>query len=114
MASNSSANELRQHAETFRRWAEETDSPDMREAFLSLAAGLADRLGSSEPPRPGVVHSATSLSPRKVLAMRGRLNLRRLESRSLTSDTSNFPTARLRPEWGLDGKEKQGRFAEES
>jgi len=111
MASNSSANELRQHAEIFRRWAEETDSPDMREAFLSLAAGLADRLAYSG---PGAIQSATSLSPRNVLMMRGRLNLRRLESRSLTSEDHNFPTPRLRREGGLDRKEKQGRFAEQN
>ena len=44
MTSNSSAKELHEHAELFRRWADETDSSEMREAFLSLAASVTDRL----------------------------------------------------------------------
>ena len=55
MASNSSPKELREHARIFRRWAHETDLPEMREAFLSLANSITHRLLRWEQPRIGVV-----------------------------------------------------------
>jgi hypothetical protein len=55
MASNSSPNELREHARIFRRRAHETGSPEMREAFLSMANSITHRLLCREQPRIGVV-----------------------------------------------------------
>ncbi len=45
MASNSSPQELQDRAEIFRRWADETDFPEMREAFLSLSVAREDVRG---------------------------------------------------------------------
>jgi len=55
MASNSSPKELREHARIFRHWADETDSPEMREAFLSMANSITHRLLCWEQPRIGVI-----------------------------------------------------------
>jgi hypothetical protein len=55
MASNSSPNELREHARIFRQWVGETDLPEMREAFFGIANSITHRLLCSEQPRIGVV-----------------------------------------------------------
>jgi len=55
MASNSSPKELREHARIFCRWADETGSPEMREAFLSMANSITHRLLCSEQSHIGVV-----------------------------------------------------------
>lgn len=85
MASNSSAKELRAHAEIFRRWANETDFPEMREEFLSLAAGIADQLICSGQARPRAVHSAARSSPRGASTVASSY-LHHVENRSLASE----------------------------
>jgi hypothetical protein len=97
MALNSSAEELREHAEIFQRWADETEFPEMREAFLSLAAGIADRLLCSEQSRPGMIHSA-SRSPRKASTLRDRLTSIILKADPWQREDYSNPIARLHPE----------------
>jgi hypothetical protein len=72
MASNSSAKELREHAEIFRRWADQTDFPEMREAFLNLAAGITDRLLWLAQSRSSAIHLAARCAPRQGSTLRGR------------------------------------------
>jgi hypothetical protein len=109
MALNSSAEELREHAEIFQRWADETEFPEMREAFLSLAAGIADRLLCSEQSRPGMIHSA-SRSPRKASTLRDRLTSIILKADPWQREDYSNPIARLHPEreawWARKGDGK--------
>jgi hypothetical protein len=113
MASNSSAKELHERAELFRRWADETDSPEMREAFLSLAAGIADRLSSSAQSRSGAIHSAARSAPRQGSTLRGRLATVILKIDRWRLKDCNRPRAFIR-KGRLDGHEKGSRFEEES
>ncbi len=106
MASNSSAKELQKQAEIFRRWADKTDFPEAREAFLSLAGGITDRLLSSAQSRSSAIHSAARSSPRKVSTLRGRLT-------SIILRINNRSTAYLHPKGGLD-RYKGSRLEEES
>jgi hypothetical protein len=98
--SNSSAKELRQRAKIFRRWADETDFPEMREAFLSLAAGITDRLLCSVQSRSGAIQSAARFSPRKVSTLRGRLTSIVLRIDPWHRKDYNRPTAHLHPKGG--------------
>ena len=100
MASNSSAKELREHAEIFRRWADQTDFPEMREAFLNLAAGITDRLLCSAEPRSSAIHSAAQFSSRRVSTLRERLTSVILRIDPWHRKDYNRPTAHLRPKGG--------------
>jgi hypothetical protein len=113
MALNSSAKELREHADTFRRWADETDFPEMREAFLSLAACIADRLPCAVQSRSGVIHSAARSAPRRGSTLRGRLASVILKIDPWRLKDCNRPRAFIR-KGSLEGYEKGSRFEEES
>src|SRR5580704_640662 len=100
MTSNSSAKELHERAEIFRRWADETDSLEMREAFLSLAANVTDRLLCSSQSRPGAIHPAARFSSRKVSTLRDRLNSVIWRIDPWHRKDYNRPTAHLHPKGG--------------
>jgi hypothetical protein len=113
MASNSSAKELQEHVEIFRRWADETDFPEVREAFLSLAAGITDRLLCSAQSRSSAIHSAARFSPRKVSTLRGRLTSVIFRIDPWHRKDCNRPTAHLIRKGALIGT-KGSRLEEES
>jgi hypothetical protein len=97
MASNSSAEELHERAERFRRWADETDSSEMREAFLSLAASVTDRLLCSSQSPPRARHPAAWFSSRKVSMLRDPLNSVISRIDPWRQKNHNRPTAHLHP-----------------
>jgi hypothetical protein len=94
MASNSSPNELREHARIFSRWAHETGSPEMREAFLSMANGITHRLLCREKPCIGVVLRNFEISEHgragAGLPRRGRASVSRKKGNRFEEERQGF------------------------